>query len=156
MSRLLPFLSVALLATVGAGCGSGSGSSSGSSTAGSTTAVASATKARVGRVLVDARGRTLYRFTAERQGTIVCSGPCTTTWPPALAPAGGPLGSGVTTLRRPDGRVQLTYRGTPLYRYAGDRTTADATGDGVGGTWFAVKATGASPGTTSSPPRSGY
>ena len=50
----------------------------------------------------------------------------------------------MATVRRPDGgKLQLTYDGHPLYRYAGDRSKADANGEGVGGQWFVVKAGGA-------------
>ena len=50
----------------------------------------------------------------------------------------------VATVKRPDdGKLQLTYDGHPLYRYAGDRSKADANGEGVGGQWFVVKAGGA-------------
>ena len=46
-------------------------------------------------------------------------------------------------MKRPDdGALQLTYDGHPLYRYSGDRSTADANGDGVGGQWYVVKAGG--------------
>jgi predicted lipoprotein with Yx(FWY)xxD motif len=49
----------------------------------------------------------------------------------------------VATVRRPGGgRLQLTYDGHPLYRYAGDQSKADAKGEGVGGQWFVVKASG--------------
>src|SRR5947207_12469163 len=89
----------ALLATsaVLAACGSGSSYGGGSSTSGSSTSgssgassaasdvVASAKKAKVGSVIVDAQGRTLYRFTAEAQGVPVCTGACVGTWPPAVA-----------------------------------------------------------------------
>ncbi|HEX6620939.1 MAG TPA: hypothetical protein VF024_14825, partial [Solirubrobacteraceae bacterium] len=45
----------------------------------------------------------------------------------------------------PDGgKLQLTYDGHPLYRYAGDQSNADANGQGVGGQWFVLKSGGAS------------
>ena len=106
--------------------------------------MASAKKAKVGSVIVDAQGRTLYRFTAEAQGLPVCTGACVSTWPPALVAAASGLPEHVATVKRPDdGRLQLTYDGHPLYRYAGDRSKADANGEGVGGQWFVVKACGA-------------
>ena len=47
----------------------------------------------------------------------------------------------MATVKRPDGgKLQLTYDGHPLYRYAGDQSKADANGEGVGGQWFVVKA----------------
>jgi predicted lipoprotein with Yx(FWY)xxD motif len=133
----LPAVSVALAA-----CGSGSSQGGGSSTSGARSAVvSSAKKAKVGSVIVDAQGRTLYRFTAEAEGLPVCTGACVATWPPALASTASGLPEHVATVRRPDGgKVQLTYDGHPLYRYAGDRSKADAKGEGVGGQWYVVRA----------------
>ena len=130
---------IALLAVsaVLAGCGS----SSGTSGAGGAV-VASAKKPKVGSVIVDAQGRTLYHFTAEAQGLPVCTGACLGTWLPALATSTSGLPKHVAAIRRPDGgKLQLTYDGHPLYRYAGDRSKADANGEGVGGQWYVVKAT---------------
>jgi predicted lipoprotein with Yx(FWY)xxD motif len=113
---------------------------SGSSDDAAPTVVASAKKAKVGSVLVDAQGRTLYRFTAEAQGLPVCTGACVATWAPALASTASGLPKHVATVKRPDdGKLQLTYDGHPLYRYAGDRSKADAKGEGVGGQWYVVK-----------------
>ena len=64
----------------------------------------------------------------------------------AVVAAASGLPKHVATVKRPDdGRLQLTYDGHPLYRYAGDRSKADANGDGVGGQWFAVRAEPAAP-----------
>lgn len=105
------------------------------------TVLASAKKAKVGSVIVDAQGRTLYRFTAEAQGLPVCTGACVSTWLPAVVADASGLPRHVATVKRPDdGRLQLTYNGHPLYRHSGDRSKADANGDGVGGQWFAVRA----------------
>ena len=59
---------------------------------------------------------------------------------PARRTASG-LPEHVATVKRPDGgKLQLTYDGHPLYRYAGDQSKADAKGEGVGGQWYVVKA----------------
>jgi predicted lipoprotein with Yx(FWY)xxD motif len=149
ISALLALLAVsAVLAACGSGSSYGGGSksdSSGSSSAGGarSAVVSSADKAKVGSVIVDAQGRTLYRFTAEAQGVPVCTGDCLGTWPPALASATTGLPKHVATVKRPDGgQLQLTYDGHPLYRYAGDQSKADANGEGVGGQWFVLKAGG--------------
>jgi predicted lipoprotein with Yx(FWY)xxD motif len=140
MKRLL---ALAILTPVLAACGSSSDGGGGAS--GANAPVASADKAKVGRVVVDAEGRTLYRFTAEAQGRPVCTGACVKTWPPATVTKGSGLPDHVATVDRPDGGgLQLTYDGHPLYRYAGDHSTGDANGDGVGGQWYAVKAGGGS------------
>jgi predicted lipoprotein with Yx(FWY)xxD motif len=138
MKRLL---GLAALALTLAACGSSSDDGSGS--AGAKAPVSSADKAKVGRVIVDAQGFTLYRFTAEAQGRPVCTGSCAKTWPPATVTGDGDLPDHVATVDRPDGGGrQLTYDGHPLYRYAGDKTADDANGEGVGGQWYVVKASG--------------
>ena len=132
--RLSALLALLAVSAVLVACGSGSTNSAES------TVVASAKKAKVGSVLVDAKGRTLYRFTAEAQGLPVCTGACVATWPPALASTASGLPEHVATVKRPDGgKLQLTYDGHPLYRYAGDQSKADAKGEGVGGQWYVVK-----------------
>jgi predicted lipoprotein with Yx(FWY)xxD motif len=140
--RLLPVLAIAALL---AACGSSS--NGGGEAAPAKAPVASAPKAKVGQVVVDAEGRTLYRFTAEAQGRPVCTGACVGTWPPATVKDDGGLPDHVATVKRPDGGgLQLTYDGHPLYRYSGDRSTSDANGEGVGGQWYVVKAGGAGSG----------
>jgi predicted lipoprotein with Yx(FWY)xxD motif len=140
--RIAVLLALPAVAAALAACGSGSSHGAGSTTSGAVRAVVtSAKKAKVGSVLVDARGRTLYRFTAEAQGLPVCTGACAGTWRPALATTASGLPEHVATVRRPDGgELQLTYDGHPLYRYSGDRSKADARGEGVGGQWYVVNA----------------
>ncbi|HEY7618884.1 MAG TPA: hypothetical protein VH834_03885 [Solirubrobacteraceae bacterium] len=146
--RLIPLLLVLSLAV--AACGSSS--SDGTSATGASAAkaiVSSAQKAKVGDVIVDAQGRTLYRFTAEAQGRPVCTGACVSTWLPATVASATRLPAHVATVKRDDGALQLTYNGHPLYRYAGDSSPADANGEGVGGQWYVIKAaTAGSAGTT--------
>jgi predicted lipoprotein with Yx(FWY)xxD motif len=153
--RLLPVLAIAALL---AACGSSDGGRASGSTS-AKTPVSSAKKAKVGQVVVDADGRTLYRFTAEAQGRPVCTGACVKTWPPATVADDGGLPAHVATVKRPDGgALQLTYDGHPLYRYSGDRSTADASGEGVGGQWYVVKAGGgeAGGGTGTQPSKRNY
>ena len=107
--------------------------------------------------LVTSSGLTLYRNTTETKGRIRCTAACASAWPPLVVPAGDRVaaGAGVAqaklgTVRRPDGKQQATYAGMPLYRFAADRRAGDAKGQGVGGVWFAVAASGtAAPPTTS-------
>lgn len=142
--RITALLALLAVSVVLAACGSGSSHGGGSSTSTTeATVLTSATKAKVGSVIVDAQGRTLYRFTAEAEGLPVCTGACVVTWPPALAGTASGLPEHAATVRRPGGgELQLTYDGHPLYRYAGDRSKADANGEGVGGQWYVVKAAG--------------
>lgn len=157
-------LAAALLAacgkatTAGSGGGGtgayGGGGSSASPATGSGT-IGTTSISGVGKVLTDANGMTLYHLTTEKGGAIQCTGPCPTTWPPLLAAGGSApaAGSGVTgklgTITRPDGGVQVTYNGMPLYTYSGDQTAGQANGQGIQNVWFAVTASGKSSGSGS-------
>jgi hypothetical protein len=46
------------------------------------------------------------------------------------------------TTTQPDGNKQLTYNGHLLYTYAGDTAPGSADGQGIGGIWFVLSATG--------------
>jgi predicted lipoprotein with Yx(FWY)xxD motif len=133
-----------------AACGSsGSSYSSAPATApaaGASTSAAvvrSAPSTAVGAtVLVDARGMTLYHLTGEQNGRFICtSSACLQVWHP-LSAAGAPGGSvaSLSTVRRPDGTMQVTYRGWPLYTFAQDQAAGQAKGQGLKdvGTWTAV------------------
>ena len=97
----------------------------------------------LGTVLADPRGRTLYYFVPERGGRIVCSGACTTYWPPSYSATGNPAaGAGVigrlTVIMR-GGGDQLVYNNWPLYTFAGDSAAGQTNGQGVvgfGGKWL--------------------
>jgi predicted lipoprotein with Yx(FWY)xxD motif len=103
-----------------------------------------ATSPTFGPVLTDDTGMTLYRDTAEGGGSIACLASCTQTRRPLRAQAGQqlrlpPLLPGrLGTLTRPDGSIQVTYDGWPLYEYAGDHTQGEA--NGAGGDWQVIKA----------------
>lgn len=112
--------------------------------------VLSAHNGALGEILVSAGGRTLYQDLAERRGRVECVGPCAVTWPPlVVAPSIKPVaGRGVSasllgTVRRPDGRLQVTYHGLPLYLFSGDTKAGQANGQGVGGSWHALTPAGA-------------
>lgn len=102
--------------------------------------------AKFGTVVVDGQGYTLYRFDNDtaRPPSSNCAGECATKWPPVLATPGSPLTvegvaqETVGTINRPDGAVQLTLAGWPVYRYSGDAQPGAVSGQGVGGTWAAV------------------
>jgi predicted lipoprotein with Yx(FWY)xxD motif len=107
--------------------------------------VIAAQNARLGTILADAQGRTLYYFLPERGGKIVCSSSaCTNYWPPSLSAAGNPTGSaGVTgqlaVIARGGSAQQITYATWPLYTFAGDSAAGQTNGQGVvgfGGKWM--------------------
>lgn len=80
---------------------------------------------RFGTILVDGSGRTLYLFTADRGRSSQCYGSCARVWPVAYAKGtprarGGARRSLLGRTRRRGGRLQVTYRGRPLYYFAGE------------------------------------
>jgi predicted lipoprotein with Yx(FWY)xxD motif len=93
-------------------------------------------------ILVNLKGRTLYSLSAERKGRFICTGTCTATWRPLTVPRGvkptGPVRLG--TIKRPEGRIQVTYKGLPLYTFDGDTQTGQVNGEGIRdvGTWHAA------------------
>lgn len=105
-------------------------------------------------ILVDRSGRTLYHLSVERKGHFVCTERvCLSLWHPLLVSKGTrptgrvPLG----TVRRPDGRSQVTYKGEPLYTFVQDARRGDTKGEGFRdvGVWHAATV-GAGTGTTTS------
>ena len=114
--------------------------------AAATVKLASTTK--LGKVLVDAKGRTLYRFDDDTAaGKSACgAGQCASTWPAATVtgtPVAGPGVTGaLTTFARDDGSTQLQIAGHPLYTFAGDAKPGDTNGEGIINKWYAVSATG--------------
>lgn len=104
--------------------------------------------AKMGAIVVNEKGWTLYRFDRDtaRPATSNCSGTCAEVWPPVLT-SGNPRLVGVnpalvSTIRRSDGSLQLTLRGWPMYRYLGDTKVGNWHGQGVGGTWWAFAPNG--------------
>jgi predicted lipoprotein with Yx(FWY)xxD motif len=150
---ILPFAAVALIAVVVAGCGGSSpGAAAGGSGYGTTTAApktAAGTvgtrQTKLGQVLVDANGRTLYLFEKDKGAMSTCNGACASIWPP-LAAGKAKAGTGVTaadlgTTKRSDGKTEITYAGHPLYTYAGDQKPGDVTGQGLdqfGAEWYVL------------------
>ena len=104
----------------------------------------------IGKVVQAPTGFTLYHITTDVNGKITCTGSCASTWPPLIAPSGkvpaaspdvaGHLG----TVKRPDGTLQVTFNGMPMYTYSGDSGPGQANGQGIGGVWFAVTASAVS------------
>jgi predicted lipoprotein with Yx(FWY)xxD motif len=87
---------------------------------------------------------TLYHLSGEQNGKFICtSSACVGVWHPLIAPSSGaPSGEGVSlgTVKRPEGTVQVTYKGTPLYTFTGDQQAGETKGQGIKdvGTWSAV------------------
>jgi predicted lipoprotein with Yx(FWY)xxD motif len=101
-------------------------------------------------ILVSSAGRTLYHDGSEKRNTVACVGACAKQWLPLVVTAGAKpvAGAGVTAskvgvLKRPDGKMQATYNGLPLYLYAGDSKAGQVNGQGVGGIWHVIAPSGA-------------
>jgi len=161
-------VALAGIALVAAACGS---SSSGSTTTtaapsggGSTTASGTAVIVKTATVngkttIVDSKGWTLYSFALDKPGNIACTGGCTKIWPPLLVPSGDHLSmsmSGLGTENRPGGGVQVTYKGLPVYTYAGDTGPGQDHGLAVPHWFLAGNVTASSSTTTSSSSGGGY
>ncbi|MFJ7271046.1 SCO0930 family lipoprotein [Streptomyces sp. NPDC099050] len=104
--------------------------------------------AKLGKLMVDARGRTLYRFGKDSAWPMKfgCLDSCLNTWKPA-APverekAVGIAAGLVGSVERPDGTRQLTIDCWPVYLYTGDTAPGQTNGHGLQGLWFAVNDAG--------------
>lgn len=90
--------------------------------------------------LADSNGMTLYYFTKDSGGASTCAGPCIDRWPVfytdnVMVPEGMDAKEfGVIT--RADGKKQSTFRGWPLYYWAGDKEPGQTSGQGLNGVWF--------------------
>ena len=159
MKRLMtPAMTIAAALALGA-CGGGSGSdSAGTSGAAPSKTVSVRELSGVGSVLVDTSGKALYSSDQEAGGKIICDAACTAFWKPveagqaALKAASGAGKLGV--IKRPDGGIQLTANGRPLYTFAEDspgKATGNGFTDDFGGhhfIWHVIRAGGISAGGT--------
>jgi predicted lipoprotein with Yx(FWY)xxD motif len=103
-----------------------------------------------GKAVFDGRGFVLYAFTRDHRRS-ACYGECARRWPPYFAPKGTlKVGAGVKrsllgTVKRRNGRRQVTYAGRPLYYYVGDRSPGQILCQNVvefGGRWLLVRPSG--------------
>jgi predicted lipoprotein with Yx(FWY)xxD motif len=149
-------LSLAAVALIAAGCG-GSSSSSSSPTSTSPerkpTTISAAEVSEFGAVLVNSKGFTVYTFGKDQGTTSSCYGACEGAWPPVIVNVAPTIGEGansseVSTTKRKDGTIQVTYAGHPLYTFVEDKSPGEANGVGVtafGGEWNALDESGAAP-----------
>ncbi len=161
----IPALAASLLL---AACGSSSTSTNTTSAAASTQpasqtsssssgALVKTASNSLGTILVNSQGMTLYHLSGEVNGKFICmSAACIGIWHPLIAPASGtPSGVGsLGSVKRPEGTMQVTYKGTPLYTFTGDHQAGETNGQGIKdvGIWSAVTTspTSTAPSTSSS------
>lgn len=104
---------------------------------------------KLGMVLVDDKGLTVYRFDDDKTpGKSTCGpGVCANTWPAVIVTGTPTAGTGIeasklSTFKRDDGKTQLQFDGHPLYTFAGDAKAGDTNGEGILDKWYAVSADG--------------
>jgi predicted lipoprotein with Yx(FWY)xxD motif len=143
--RLIIGIAAALTVTVGVALAIAAGSS-GTGSNGATVSVKRLGAA--GKVLVDAKGRALYRNDQERGKMVLCVGQCVNFWKPLIsngAPKGKSLPGKLALAKRAGGAMQVTYNGKRLYTFTLDRpgkVTGDKFRDAFGGqafTWHVVR-----------------
>jgi predicted lipoprotein with Yx(FWY)xxD motif len=147
---LIPFLSIIAIGAFNS-CSKSSGGGYGSTTPSAiippvtTPAVAFQLKtdSHFGSVITDANGNTLYFFSLDADGKSACTAGCLAVWPVSYN-AGTTFGAGLTAsdfsnITRSDGSKQTTFKGWPLYTYAGDAAAGAVNGDGIQGVWFVAK-----------------
>ena len=150
-------MAMTTLALLVAGCGGGSGTSKYSSSASPSPSpaatgekIAAATNAKLGQMLVDESGMTVYLFMADSGTASTCYTSCATIWPPVLTTGSPQAGAGAQasllgTTTRTDGKVEVTYAGHPLYYFVQDKKAGDVTGQGIngfGGLWWVLAPSG--------------
>lgn len=121
-----------------------------SSLAGPRAARVGARSSKLGRIIVDGKGRTLYLFEKDRHRRSACYGACATYWPPLLTHGKPTARAGAKqrllgTTRRTNGSRQVTYAGHPVYRYIGDTRAGQTNGEGLddfGAGWDALTPAG--------------
>ena len=152
---VLTIAGLAAATSLAVGLGSAAASSH---TASAATKVAVASSG-LGRILVDGRGRTLYLFGKDKHGKSTCIGQCAGFWPPLIASgkplaAAGAKASLLGTIKRPDGRLQVTYNHHPLYTFVKDTSKGQTNGEALnvfGAQWWAVSPAGAKVGQSNAP-----
>lgn len=158
-------LSLTALALIVAGCGGASMTSStsssqpsktpvsasGGSSGGAVTTVSAASNPKLGMIIVNSSGLTLYDFQKDNGTESACYGSCAKIWPPLTTSGAPQAGEGATSSKlgaskRTDGMTQVTYDGHPLYTYSADMSPGETNGNGItafGGSWHALDPSGA-------------
>ena len=86
-----------------------------------------------------ATGMTVYTFQKDAANVSNCYDDCAVKWPPFMAAEDAKADGALGVIERKDDTYQWALNGKPLYFWAGDKAKGDATGDGVGGVWDAVR-----------------
>jgi len=115
------------------------------SSASGSKAVLTVRKTRLGYVLTTAGGYTIYWNARDHRDSArsACTGSCLMAWPPVtgmpVAAKGVTLDGVLGVITRPDGMVQATYNGYPLYTFASDSAPGQTVGAGDAGIWHVIR-----------------
>jgi predicted lipoprotein with Yx(FWY)xxD motif len=120
----------------------------------------------LGKVLVDAKGRTVYMFTPDSSGKSTCDSSCLQYWPPVAPGKTTPTVTGkvASTTTTAGGKI-ATVAGWPVYTFIQDQQPGEVAGEGFnvfGCFWYALSPSGqpvkcaGSSSSTSAPARVGY
>ena len=154
-ARLLAASGFVLFSLLATACGGSSPATSATSPSPSQAAtgekIAVASNTKLGQILVDEEGKTVYLFVADTGTSSTCYSSCATFWPPVLTTGAPQAGAGANasllgTTTRTDGKVEVTYAGHPLYYFLNDKASGDTKGQGVngfGGLWWVLNPSGA-------------
>ncbi len=104
----------------------------------------------LGKMLVDANGRTLYLFEGDRANVSTLSAAGAAVWPRFVSAGpvkaeNGAQAALIGTTTSPTGVKQLTYEGHPLYYYVGDSSPGSTGGQGLnefGALWYVLGPSG--------------
>ncbi|HEY8838363.1 MAG TPA: hypothetical protein VIO16_11945, partial [Dehalococcoidia bacterium] len=107
---------------------------------------------KLGMVLVNGQGRTLYMFVPDKRNKVTCVRSCAAVWPPVkLSKGQKALASGQAKSSllgsdpNPAGGRVVTYAGWPLYTYVADTSPGTAKGQALnlnGGLWYVLAPSG--------------
>ncbi len=149
---LIPASIVTAVAFVLNGANAAAKPTTGSSTSRSSVVVMTRKLPKLGTILVNSKGRTLYMFVPDKQKKVTCVGACAAVWPPLKVAKGAKAvakGAVKKSLLRSDkdpaGGYVVTYNGWPLYTYVADTSAGKASGQALnlnGGLWYVLSPSG--------------
>jgi predicted lipoprotein with Yx(FWY)xxD motif len=150
---VLAVFTSAVAAVVAAAGLSARSTTNGSALRAASVVISTKTLPKLGTVLVNAKGRTLYMFVPDKRKKVTCVGTCAVIWPPVklgtgakAVAAGKAKASLLGSDRNPAGGRVVTYHGWPLYTYLSDTAAGQAKGQALklnGGLWYVLSPSGA-------------
>ncbi|MFN7823825.1 MAG: hypothetical protein ACK5P6_00530 [Pseudobdellovibrionaceae bacterium] len=85
---------------------------------------------------------TVYVFDPDLNAQLpFCKTDCAEVWPPVLITEeeSKNLGEDLAFVKRHNNKLQLTFKGRPVYTFFADRLPGEAKGNGLGGVWHVIK-----------------